>query len=105
MDSNRDLPANLGSSFDELVRHHPPLKAAIMTAVLNMIARVDALCSSKALNNKIGAKLWTVDSTGKSVVADQQLIVSPKGKGKAIDDGRDVDGGLVWGRGIAGRGD
>lgn len=91
MDSNRDLPANLGSSFDELVRHHPPLKAAIMTAVLNMIARVDALCSSKALNNKIGAKLWTVDSTGKSVVADQQLIVSPKGKGKAIDDGSDVE--------------
>jgi E3 ubiquitin-protein ligase HUWE1 len=96
MDVNKDLPSNLGSSFDELVRHHPPLKTAILNAILNMVARVGYLCKTKAEKNKIGAKLWTTDSSGNPVIADEQIkhsLVdrSRKGKGKAVDDGSDVE--------------
>ncbi|KAL2073000.1 hypothetical protein VTL71DRAFT_10324 [Oculimacula yallundae] len=96
MESNKDLPGSLGSSFDELVRHHPPLKDAILTSIVNMVARVDYLCKSKAENNKIGAKLWTTDVSGKPVVANEQLGLSlvdrsVKGKGKAVDDSGDVE--------------
>jgi E3 ubiquitin-protein ligase HUWE1 len=96
MDVNKDLPSNLGSSFDELVRHHPPLKTAILNAILNMVARVSYLCKTKAEKNKIGAKLWTTDSSGNPVIADEQikhsLVDRPrKGKGKAVDDGSDVE--------------
>ena len=94
MDSNKDLPANLGASFDELVRHHPPLKNAIMHAILNMVARVSYLCKTKGQMNKTGAKLWTFDRSGKVVIADEQLLTnqSSKGKGKAVaNGGADVD--------------
>lgn len=96
MESNKDLPSNLGSSFDELVRHHPPLKAAIMTSVLNMVARVNYLCSTKGEKDKVGAKLWTTDSNGKAVVADGDVKLSlvdrsVKGKGKIVETGHDID--------------
>ncbi|KAL5323806.1 hypothetical protein ACEPPN_008348 [Leptodophora sp. 'Broadleaf-Isolate-01'] len=96
MDLNKDLPSSLGSSFDELVRHHPPLKDAIMTSIVNMVARVDYMCKKKADNNKIGAKLWTTDLSGQPVVANDQISLSLvdrsiKGKGKAIDDSGDVE--------------
>ncbi|KUJ13456.1 uncharacterized protein LY89DRAFT_754201 [Mollisia scopiformis] len=91
MESIKDLPSNLGSTFDELVRHHPPLKEAIMTAILNMVARVDQLCMNMAHRENLGAKLWATDSSGKVVVADKEMKVSlvdrsVKGKGKAVDD-------------------
>ncbi|KAH6682847.1 hypothetical protein B0J14DRAFT_647073 [Halenospora varia] len=94
MEANRDLPTNLGGTFDELVRHHPPLKTAIMNAVLDMVARVGYLCKTKAETQKIGAKLWTTDSSGKSIIADQSIrdpAGSSKGKGKAVEDVMDVD--------------
>jgi E3 ubiquitin-protein ligase HUWE1 len=96
MDANKDLPQNLGGTFDELVRHHPPLKTAIMNSILHMVARVGYLCKTKAEENKIGAKLWTTDTLGNTVIADEQLNVhsehrSSKGKGKAVDDGTDVE--------------
>jgi E3 ubiquitin-protein ligase HUWE1 len=96
MESNKDLPANLGGTFDELVRHHPPLKTAIMNAILKMVARVGYLCKTKGEKKKIGAKLWTFDSSGNPVIADEQLKQSPngksaKGKVKAVDNGSDVE--------------
>jgi E3 ubiquitin-protein ligase HUWE1 len=95
MENNADLPSNLGSTFDELVRHHPPLKTAIMNAILNMVARVGYLCKTKGEKSKKGAKLWTVDASGKAVVADEQLKDpidrSSKGKGKAVDAESDVE--------------
>ena len=96
MESNKDLPSSLGSSFDELIRHHPPLKDAIMTSIVNMVARVDYLCKSKAESNYIGAKLWTTDLAGKPVVANDQISLSRddrsiKAKGKAVDDSGDVE--------------
>jgi len=94
MDANKELPASLGGTFDELVRHHPPLKTAIINAVLDMVARVGYLCKVDAEKKKIGAKLWTTDSSGKVAIADANLISaadSGKGKGKAVDNGGDVE--------------
>lgn len=56
-DSN--LVRSLGSTFDELARHHPALKSSIMTAVILMIARVGLLCRTKAWKQGMGTKLWT----------------------------------------------
>ena len=93
METNKDLPGNLGNTFDELVRHHPPLKIDIMNAILDMVARVGYLCKTTGEKNKVGAKLWTFDSSGKPVVAQKE---SPdeeylKGKGKAADVGSDAE--------------
>ena len=66
-DSN--LVRSLGTTFDELARHHPALKSSIMTAVIVMIARVGLLCRSKAWKHGMGTKLWTEDSDGKPVVS------------------------------------
>jgi E3 ubiquitin-protein ligase HUWE1 len=94
MDTNKDLPSNLGGTFDELVRHHPPLKAAIMNAILTMVARVGYLCKTKAEHQKIGAKLWTTDFAGNTAIADSKFhplqFEFNKGKGKA-GPGDDVD--------------
>ncbi|KAH8811575.1 hypothetical protein F5884DRAFT_876864 [Xylogone sp. PMI_703] len=93
MEANTDLPSNLGSTFDELVRHHPPLKNSIMKAVLTMVARVGYLCKLKAENNGIGAKMWIRDAEGKVVPAggSSPSDTSSKGKGKAHDEGTDVE--------------
>jgi E3 ubiquitin-protein ligase HUWE1 len=95
MESNKDLPTSLGSTFDELVRHHPPLKTAIMNAIVDMVARVGYLCKTKAEKDKIGAKLWIAGPSGKPIIADEQIKTSahksPKGKGKAVYDGNDIE--------------
>lgn len=64
MSAEIDLPRLLGNSFDELVRHHPRLKAAVMRSVIVMLARVVFLCRSRAWQNGVGAKLWTASDEG-----------------------------------------
>jgi E3 ubiquitin-protein ligase HUWE1 len=93
MDTNKEVPSNLGGTFDELVRHHPPLKTAIMNAILDMVARVSYLCKTKAEKNKLGAVLRVRDSAGNTVVAGPEIKTSysSKGKGTAVDDGGDVE--------------
>ncbi|TVY92941.1 E3 ubiquitin-protein ligase TOM1-like [Lachnellula willkommii] len=94
MVTNPELPNTLGATFDELARHHPPLKTAIINAVLEMVARVGYLCKMDAEKKKIGTKLFATDSSGRVAIADAYLVpaVNPgKGKRKAIDDGGDVD--------------
>lgn len=87
MEANKDLPANLGSTFDELVRHHPPLKPAIMNSILNMVTRVSSLCKTKAEKQKTGASLWTLDASGKVIIADKDMNTSSsESKGKNTDD-------------------
>ena len=49
----------LGSTFDELVRHHPKLKHTITRGIVIMMARVSKLCSSRAVNNQEGASFWS----------------------------------------------
>lgn len=69
MKNDANLLRVLGGSFDELVRHHPALKSAVMSAVLVMVARVSLLCKSKAWECGLGTKLWTEDKDGKQSVA------------------------------------
>lgn len=95
MDTNKELASNLGSSFDELVRHHPPLKTAILNAILDMVARVSHLCKTEAEKNKLGAVLRIYDDAGKPVVAGAEAEAkrpsSAKGKEKATNDEGDVE--------------
>ncbi|KAI9820754.1 MAG: hypothetical protein M1827_005124 [Pycnora praestabilis] len=58
MNSETDLASILGGSFDELVRHHPPLKAEVMKSVMAMVARVGFLCNRRAWEKGVGAKMW-----------------------------------------------
>ncbi|KAL2861423.1 hypothetical protein BJX68DRAFT_260250 [Aspergillus pseudodeflectus] len=66
-----NLVRSLGSTFDELVRHHPALKSSIMTAVMVMVARVGFLCRTKAWSYGMGAKLWKEDSRGKQILSGE----------------------------------
>ncbi|KAI1005296.1 E3 ubiquitin-protein ligase [Podosphaera aphanis] len=74
METQKELPATLGSSFDELARHHPSLKTPIITAILNMVARVQHLCLSESKNKMAGAKLWTTNSAGQPVVVTPETL-------------------------------
>ncbi|KAF1938115.1 hypothetical protein EJ02DRAFT_32594 [Clathrospora elynae] len=69
LDADTDMPTLIGNSFDELVRHHPPLKARVLSCLSELIARVVQLCADKAEKEGVGAKLWTEDATGKLSVA------------------------------------
>lgn len=47
----------IGNTFDELVRHHPPLKTEVLKAVRNTVAVID-LRSKHVSRDGVGAKLW-----------------------------------------------
>jgi E3 ubiquitin-protein ligase HUWE1 len=100
MHSDPSLAANLGSTFDELARHHPPLKTAIMHATFDMLARVGHLCKSND-SSKSGAHLWTTNAAGSLVPVNDSLLAktsdlvvgSSKGKEKAIGEDSDIEMG------------
>lgn len=69
------LVRSLGTTFDELVRHHPALKQSIMTSVVVMVARVALLCKSKAWSHGMGTKLWTDDSQGKPSISGDLSVL------------------------------
>ena len=83
-----DYPRMLGNSFDELVRHHPRLKPAIVRAVVLMIARVVHFCKWRATENGEGAKLTTpLNGEGfKSLVEQARNEISPRPAGDAQHD-------------------
>lgn len=70
-----NLVRSLGTTFDELVRHHPALKTSIMTAVLVMTARVNLLARIKAWELGMGTKLWQEDSDGQVVLSGDILCL------------------------------
>ncbi|KAH7399137.1 hypothetical protein DE146DRAFT_524737 [Phaeosphaeria sp. MPI-PUGE-AT-0046c] len=76
LDADIEMPTMIGNSFDELVRHHPPLKARVLSCLSEVIARVVHLCAEKAEKEGIGAKLWTEDAEGKLVVAGGRSALS-----------------------------
>lgn len=61
MNLEGELARLLGSSFDELVRHHPRLKNGVLDSVIRMLERVGSLCTSRATKLGLGAKLWVED--------------------------------------------
>lgn len=80
MKDDANLVRSLGTTFDELVRHHPALKQSVMTAVIVMVARVGLLCRRKAWEHGAGAKLWTQDKEGKrSVVGGASSLLGEIG--------------------------
>lgn len=79
LDADIEMPTLIGNSFDELVRHHPPLKARVLSCLSELIARVVQLCADKAENEGVGAKLWTQDADGKLFVAGgRRALVGPQ---------------------------
>lgn len=64
MNVEGELGRLLGSSFDELVRHHTPLRQPVMISVMAMVGRVGYLCRSRATNKGLGAKLWIEGKDG-----------------------------------------
>jgi E3 ubiquitin-protein ligase HUWE1 len=76
LDADTEMPTMIGNSFDELVRHHPPLKARVLSCLSELIARVVHLCAEKAEKEGIGAKLWVENKDGKLVVAGGRRALS-----------------------------
>ncbi|KND94357.1 E3 ubiquitin-protein ligase TOM1-like protein [Tolypocladium ophioglossoides CBS 100239] len=64
MATDGELAHYVGGSFDELARHHPPLRTSISNAAIDMVARVRFLGLEKARTSGWGAKLFTTDSKG-----------------------------------------
>lgn len=64
MNVEGELARLLGSSFDELVRHHPRLRQSVMVSVIAMVSHVGDLCASRATNKGLGAKLWVEGNNG-----------------------------------------
>lgn len=102
LETDQNLASNLGATFDELVRHHPPLKTAIMNATLDMVARVAYKCKTMVSPENSDAKLWIANAENQIVVADEnfqstssKLSTQEKGKGKAMSDDMDVEMGGV----------
>lgn len=56
--SDPNVLALLGSTFDELVRHHPNLRSSVLSAVIVMVSRVRHITRSLAVNYGAGPKLW-----------------------------------------------
>ncbi|KAI1745403.1 hypothetical protein F4680DRAFT_465373 [Xylaria scruposa] len=73
MAADEGLSNAIGSSFDELARHHPSLRPAIANAVLDMIARVTYLAQAKARDCNWGVKLVVRDSEQRELVANESL--------------------------------
>ena len=85
LDADTEMPIMIGNTFDELVRHHPPLKARVLSCLSELISRVVQLCAEKAEREGAGAKLWTEGSDGKLFVAGgrRALVGSQSVSGRA----------------------
>ncbi|PYH96257.1 ubiquitin-protein ligase [Aspergillus ellipticus CBS 707.79] len=89
-----NLVRSLGTTFDELVRHHPALKSHVMTAVIVMVARVGLLCRTKAWSVGMGAKLWTEGSDGKPTISGSTSHLL---KAIGIDSDDQIDNAFTFG--------
>lgn len=66
----------LGSTFDEIVRHHPQLRESVMSILMVTVARVRWKCRTRSWIGGAGPKLW-VDKDGQLAVsgADDALLL------------------------------
>lgn len=64
MHEDLDLATMLGSSFDELIRHHPPLKEEVMASVMTMVVAVGRLCASRANKDGVGTRPRSKNDSG-----------------------------------------
>ena len=75
MDTESELARLLGSSFDELVRHHPELKDLVMLSVLSMVIRVGYLCNPKSANETNRSTLFVETENMNSDGPDGDIIM------------------------------
>ncbi len=59
-----NILALLGSTFDELVRHHANLRNSVLSAVMVMLGRVRHISRSLSVNHGAGAKLFLGSEDG-----------------------------------------
>ena len=82
MEEEGQTATTIGHSFDELARHHPPLKNQIMSAVFNMLKRLKELTAILSEGRQAGAKLWEhVD--GKLVISGGSAALTRAAQGAA----------------------
>lgn len=91
-----ELARLLGSSFDELVRHHPQLKDLVMRSVLSMIKRVGFLCNPSSTDGLQGARLWTEAKDSNHQASGDDILMaeangSPTGPTVPPEDSSDDD--------------
>lgn len=74
LNGHGDLAYHVGTSFDELARHHPSLRTSISHAIIDMVARVRYLGIRKAPH--WGARLFLTGKDGKihSVTQDGEFV-------------------------------
>lgn len=92
MEADADLATNVGGSFDELARHHPPLRNSISNAVIDMVARVRVLGMMKAETAGWGAKLIPINSIdSEGSLSGKGSVSQVKGKEIRAADDSDID--------------
>lgn len=84
MNLEGELARLLGTSFDELVRHHPRLRRGVLVSVIGMLGRVGHLCTFHPSKLAAGAKLWAegkdaevVDSARRVTEKEQDSATQP----------------------------
>ncbi|QUC16386.1 uncharacterized protein UV8b_00627 [Ustilaginoidea virens] len=91
MKADNELAPNAGANFDELARHHPPLRTAISNAVIDMVARVRWLGIEKGTESDWGARLYVVNSEGRVVTAHPHGRLSEALTEKSSSDKEEAD--------------
>ena len=88
IDETPKAAMNIGRAFDELSRHHPPLKDQITAAVVSMIKRVVKVCQYMAERRTVGAKLYERTPNGLSVSGGKEALRGPCLTDPSALDGR-----------------
>lgn len=86
MESEHEIAANIGGSFDELARHHPALRPVISNAVLDMVAYVCHLGKEKATTSSWGVHLLVPGPSGDDLVADESILIKAKPDAPSSED-------------------
>ena len=86
-----ELARLLGTSYDELVRHHPRLRVLVMRSVLSMIKRIGHLCNPSSADKLQGARLWTEESQLDRQASAEDIVMgsdsdSPTGTNVPAED-------------------
>ena len=74
MDVDADLPSMLGSSIDELVRHHPALKDDVVNSIMTMVKMVGQVCRERAHHDGSATKSADADDPDHHPSASTTLI-------------------------------
>lgn len=94
MDNESELARLLGSSFDELVRHHPRLKDLVMLSVLSMVIRVGYLCNPKHPDITHGARLSTEAEKPEATESHADVVMEEANGAPTIAMGADSNAAM-----------